>query len=183
MTDAKRRGVQSVVSRKASAVDLVLHEIRRSILSGELPPGSPHPPVHLYRPRVIGGGTSAWGGRCVPYDPIDFERRAWVEGSGWPIGYEDLLPHYVAANSLAEAGRYAYDAREAFPWSPPMIAGFSSEVVRTTGLERFSCPTDFGRRYERRLRVAPDIRVLQGAVCIGIRLAADSSTVRMLVWP
>ncbi|MEJ2869760.1 GntR family transcriptional regulator [Actinomycetospora sp. OC33-EN08] len=35
------RGVQSVASRKASAVDLVLHEIRRSILSGELPPGQP----------------------------------------------------------------------------------------------------------------------------------------------
>lgn len=33
--------MQSVVSRKASAVDLVLHEIRRSILSGELPPGQP----------------------------------------------------------------------------------------------------------------------------------------------
>ena len=35
------RSVRSVASRKASAVDLVLHEIRRSILSGELPPGQP----------------------------------------------------------------------------------------------------------------------------------------------
>lgn len=34
-------GVQSVAARKASAVDLVLHEIRRSILSGALPPGQP----------------------------------------------------------------------------------------------------------------------------------------------
>jgi DNA-binding GntR family transcriptional regulator len=33
--------MRSVASRKASAVDLVLHEIRRSILSGELPPGRP----------------------------------------------------------------------------------------------------------------------------------------------
>ncbi|MFC5063653.1 GntR family transcriptional regulator [Actinomycetospora atypica] len=30
-----------MASHKASAVDLVLHEIRRSILSGELPPGRP----------------------------------------------------------------------------------------------------------------------------------------------
>lgn len=36
-----RRTVQSVAARKASAVDLVLHEIRRSILSGDLPPGQP----------------------------------------------------------------------------------------------------------------------------------------------
>lgn len=39
--DAGPRGVRSVAARKASAVDLVLHEIRRSILRGELPPGQP----------------------------------------------------------------------------------------------------------------------------------------------
>lgn len=33
--------MRSVVSRKVSAVDLVLHEIRRAILSGELAPGQP----------------------------------------------------------------------------------------------------------------------------------------------
>jgi len=36
-----RRGMRSVAERKASAVDLVLHEIRRSILNGDLPPGQP----------------------------------------------------------------------------------------------------------------------------------------------
>lgn len=41
MTAEVSRGLRSVASRKASAVDLVLHEIRRSILSGELPPGEP----------------------------------------------------------------------------------------------------------------------------------------------
>jgi len=41
VTAGESRGVRSVASRKASAVDLVLHEIRRSILSGELPPGQP----------------------------------------------------------------------------------------------------------------------------------------------
>lgn len=40
-TGGDARGVRSVAARKASAVDLVLHEIRRSILSGELPPGRP----------------------------------------------------------------------------------------------------------------------------------------------
>jgi len=35
------RQVQSVVGRQKSAVDLVLHETRRSILSGDLPPGQP----------------------------------------------------------------------------------------------------------------------------------------------
>jgi DNA-binding GntR family transcriptional regulator len=34
-----RRGVQPVAARKMSTVDLVLHEIRHSILTGALPPG------------------------------------------------------------------------------------------------------------------------------------------------
>ncbi len=39
--DADCPRVRSILSRRASAVDLVRHEIRRSILSGELPPGQP----------------------------------------------------------------------------------------------------------------------------------------------
>ncbi len=41
--------------------------------------------------------------------------------------------------------------RRAGPGAPPMIRGFDSALVRTNALERFSCPTDFGRRYARRL--------------------------------
>jgi len=38
-TADRRRGVQPVAARKMSTVDLVLHEIRHSILTGALPPG------------------------------------------------------------------------------------------------------------------------------------------------
>lgn len=38
-TAGRRRGVQPVAARKMSTVDLVLHEIRQSILTGALPPG------------------------------------------------------------------------------------------------------------------------------------------------
>ncbi|MEY4712849.1 MAG: hypothetical protein RIS88_2299 [Pseudomonadota bacterium] len=133
-----------------------------------------HSPPHRYRLRGLGGSSAIWGGRCMPLDPIDFEARSWVPYSGWPLDYEALRPYYVAANALAEAGRYAYDAQEALPGAPPLVRGWHSETVRTQGLERFSCPTDFGRRYARRLRLSPAIRVLRGAVCTGIRLAPDT---------
>lgn len=152
----------------------------QALYEGEVADERLHSPPHRYRLRGLGGSSSLWGGRCMPYDPIDFEARPWVPHSGWPVSYEELLPHYVAANALAEAGRFAYDAREAFPGSPPMIAGFASEVVRSTGLERFSCPTDFGRRYRRRLQLAPRLQVLQNAVCTAIRLQRDGSAVDTL---
>ncbi|HVE53776.1 MAG TPA: GMC oxidoreductase, partial [Ramlibacter sp.] len=91
----------------------------------------------------------------------------------------DLQPFYPEANRLAEAGRFAYDAKDALgPDAPPMFKGFASDLVRTDGLERFSCPTNFGQRYARRLRVAPDIRVLLGANCTGLKLVPHGRTVR-----
>ncbi|HYF21207.1 MAG TPA: GMC family oxidoreductase [Ramlibacter sp.] len=147
---------------------------------GEVADERMHSPPHRYRLRGLGGSTSLWGGRCMPYDPIDFEERAWVPHSGWPISYEGLLPWYAQANAWAEAGRFAYDARTALPSAPPMFAGFDSEIVRTHGLERFSCPTDFGRRYRKRLEVAPDVRVLTGAHCTHIRLDPAGGSVRHL---
>ena len=72
----------------------------------------------------------------MPLDPIDFETRSQVPHSGWPISLEDLLPFYPQANTLAEAGRFSYDANEALgPTAPPMIRGFESQLVATSGLE------------------------------------------------
>lgn len=147
---------------------------------GEVADERLHSPPHRYRLRGLGGSTSLWGGRCMPYDPIDFEERPHVPHSGWPISYEGLLPYYARANRWAEAGCFAYDARTALPQAAPLFAGFESDIVRTHGLERFSCPTDFGKRYRRRLEVAADVRVLTGAHCTAIRLEADGGQVRAL---
>ncbi len=142
-----------------------------------------HSPPQRFRMRGLGGSSIRWGGRCMPLDPIDFEHRPWVPGSGWPIDAAELAPYWGPATEWAEAGcggLEAYDAHRALPEAPPMIAGFFSEAVYTRSLERFSCPTDFGRRYRRRLELAPGLRVLQGAVCTALRLSADGLAVRAL---
>ena len=36
------------------------------------------------RLRFFGGTTNIWGGRSIPLDRIDFEKRDWVPYSGWP---------------------------------------------------------------------------------------------------
>src|SRR5215470_8753780 len=56
-----------------------------------------HSPPHRYRERRFGGSTTIWGGRCVPLDPIDFESRDYMSGSGWPLSREALLPYYSRA--------------------------------------------------------------------------------------
>jgi choline dehydrogenase-like flavoprotein len=62
------------------------------------------------RLRFFGGTTNIWGGRSVPLDRIDFEKRDWVPHSGWPITLDDLQGYYRTAHDTLELGRYDYDA-------------------------------------------------------------------------
>ena len=140
---------------------------------GEVADARQHNPPERYRLRTLGGASAIWGGRCMPMDPLDFETRPQLPLSGWPLSWHELQPFYEAANQWAEAGRYAYSAREALPGAAPMLAGFESPSLSTDGLERFSCPTHFGRRYQRRLVLAPQLRVLLGASCTHLQLAED----------
>ena len=151
----------------------------QSLYKGEVADEQMHSPPDKYRQRRLGGSSSIWGGRCMPMDPIDFETRSHVQNSGWPISYADLLPYYPAANSLVEAGNFSYEADEALgATAAPMIEGFNSSKIRSTGLERFSCPTNFGKRYLNRLQLASGVRVLLGANCTGLRLQADARSLK-----
>lgn len=153
----------------------------QTLYEGEVADERLHSPPDKYRQRRLGGSSAIWGGRCMPFDPIDFETRSHVPHSGWPLSYEDLLPYYPQANALAEAGRFSYDAAEALgPQVRPMIEGFDSLRVSTSGLERFSCPTHFGSRYAKRLQLAPGVQVLLGANCTAVRLQEDGQAVRTL---
>lgn len=138
-----------------------------------------HSPPHRYRQRRFGGSTTIWGGRCMPLDAIDFERRGWIADSGWPIGPQDLAPWYPEANRLCEAGDFAYTVAEAFGPAPrrALVEGFESEAFRSDTLERFSLPTDFARRWRRPLERAPQLRVLLGASAT--RLELDESGRRL----
>jgi choline dehydrogenase-like flavoprotein len=114
-----------------------------------------------FRQRQFGGSTTIWGGRCMPFDPIDFEERNYVPHSGWPINLDDLTPFYPKANRICEAGEFAYTAAQAFP-KPirPMIEGFKSGHFTDEALERFSCPTNFAARYGHKLKAARNVRVV-----------------------
>jgi choline dehydrogenase-like flavoprotein len=59
--------------------------------------GFPYYPLDESRLRLFGGTTAVWGGRVVQLDPIDFERRPWIEHSGWPFGKKELAPYYTEA--------------------------------------------------------------------------------------
>lgn len=151
----------------------------QALYAGQVRDATLHPPPDRYRVRRFGGSTTLWGGRCIPFDPIDFEPRDWVPDSGWPIAFEQVQAYYPQANALCEAGRFAYTAAEAFVQPPaPLIAGFHSLDFDTGTLERFSRPTDFGARYAARLQAARNVRVLLHANVTAIDVGDDRTQVR-----
>ncbi|WP_326533332.1 GMC family oxidoreductase [Pseudorhodoferax sp.] len=153
----------------------------QGLYAGEVADERLHSPPDRYRQRRFGGSTTIWGGRCMPFDPIDFEARDFVPNSGWPIPYEEIARHYPEANRLTETGRCDYDADAVFADpGAQMFGGFRSDRLHTTSLERFSCPTNFGARYGERLRLAPDVTVVQNANCTGIGLDDGGQLVRRL---
>jgi choline dehydrogenase-like flavoprotein len=152
----------------------------QDLYAGEVADEAMHSPPDKYRQRRFGGSTTIWGGRCVPYDPIDFEARPYLPNSGWPISYAEVARYYPAATALCEAGESDYDGATALGPEQAMLAGFHSTRVSTNSLERFSCPTNFAARYGQRLRRAANVRVLTGANCTGVLLQADGRAVRAL---
>ncbi len=145
---------------------------------GHAAPTGSHEPLEENRRRMWGGATSAWGGRCIPFDEIDFSARPWVPHSGWPFGKAELDPYYAQAMQLCDAGPAQFRTEEAFPNAQgEMITGFDSAQVVTDRLERWSPPVHFGKHYAEDLRRAENIRVLLHANCLGVRLDATGQRV------
>ena len=54
----------------------------QALYDGEVVDPDLHSPLIKYRQRRFGGSTTIWGGRCMPFDEIDFETRCWMPHSG-----------------------------------------------------------------------------------------------------
>jgi choline dehydrogenase-like flavoprotein len=137
---------------------------------GEFYEGSathPHPEPKQFRRVGFGGTTAVWGGRCVPFDPIDFEPREQTGNVSWPVAYDEVARFYPAAMDYCDAGRFDFLAATSMPNSGPIIPGFSGDdAVDAAHIERYSLPTDFGKRYRQRLQRSKNVTVMLGLRCL-----------------
>jgi choline dehydrogenase-like flavoprotein len=122
------------------------------------------------RSRFLGGSSNCWGGWCRPLDPWDFEKRDWIDHSGWPFGLEELAPYYERTHALLKLGPPNFepdfwvssinrpDVRRM-----PLVTG----RVRDT-ISQFSPPARFGKLYRQVLRRSDRIRVYLYANAVNI---------------
>jgi len=127
-----------------------------------------HAPVSLTVRRQVGGTSTIWGGRCVPYDPVDFAPRPFLDVPAWPIGYKEVQRYFERTCDWMVCGRAAFNTSELPHLPSGIVPGFVDGSVLGSSLERWSLPTDFGKTYQEHLERSPRVRLLTGVTCTEI---------------
>jgi choline dehydrogenase-like flavoprotein len=154
-------------------------EEAQDLAAGELGPQTYATPETV-RLRYFGGTTGHWGGWCRELDAVDFEARAFVPLSGWPITKDALTPWYARAQEILHLGPQRYSDSEA-------VAAASNvrlPIPRTSDIEpvlfEFSPPIRMGEVY-RSLIEKSDTRCFLNATVSDIRMSDDATRVNTLV--
>lgn len=135
-----------------------------------------HSPMSITTRRQVGGTSTIWGGKCVPYDPIDFDHRPFIGPVRWPITYDEITPFFGRACWWMDCGRPIFDATSVDHLPNALIPGLPNGDVRTSSLERWSLPTDFGVHYREHLRRSTSVRLVIGLTCTQIVCLPESQT-------
>lgn len=143
--------------------------------------GPIHPPINECSRRQVGGTSVIWGGRIVPFDPIDFDDRPYMPDSRWPIAFEQIKPFYDKASLYARAGKPLFNTRE-LPnvTQTSLVPELPDGDVVSSSLERWSV-INYGAEYEQQLRASDKINVVHGLTCTEIETAETDVGKRRVV--
>lgn len=164
--DLVRRGLTVIVLESGlAAPDKQIQSLSDAII------GSPraHHPMDLAVSRSLGGSSRLWGGRCVFLDKIDFERREYVPGSGWPIDFGDLASHLPRAAELLGCNDGGFKDSDWHRWNDP--------DVETASLERWVNELRTLRGWPE-LKTSKLLKVFLDATAVGIGLDPDGRAIK-----
>ncbi len=132
--------------------------------------GKEYEDLRAARLRFLGGSSNHWGGWCHPLDRHDFERRAEVPYSGWPISYEDVRPYQARAAEILEI--------EDFP-EPRIVEQSAGNLVEVA--YRYS-KVKFGPKYLDVLKGSERIDLVLNANVTDAQLDTETSRVTSLTY-
>ncbi|HEY0785895.1 MAG TPA: FAD-dependent oxidoreductase [Acidobacteriaceae bacterium] len=136
--------------------------------------GYPLEGLHVGRRRALGGTTTAWPGQLVPFDPVVFEQRPWVEEVGWPIDRCTLDPFYARAfDLLGLEQRMSDDAVWGALKTRLPDLGNDLDVFLT----RWTPEPNFAVLFKDEIARHPKLHVLVNATATGLLMAGDQKTV------
>ena len=139
--------------------------------------GQHYYPLKSARLHYFGGTTGHWAGGCSVFDPIVFQKRDWVDHSGWPITDKDLVPFYKRAHVNLDLGIYEFNVNYWRKQDPELIPLLPTEDVFWNKLWRYSPPTRFGEKYKETIVNAKNIHLYTYANVVDIHANENVSKV------
>jgi choline dehydrogenase-like flavoprotein len=130
--------------------------------------GHPYYPNKASRLHYFGGSTMHWGGMCSTFDDIDFEKRDWVENSGWPLQRKDIAKYYPEAGSILDLGSSEWDLAHWQKQNDELIPLPLNRDVIWDKIWQFSPPTRFGTKYKAAVLASPNIHLYTYANVVDI---------------
>ena len=142
-----------------------------------LDPATHHAP-EITVARRLGGASNLWGGRCLPFDPVDFAPRPWLSGpSGdlpaWPVGPAELEPWLGPACAWLAAGDPVF--------AEPLPGVAADPAFGFESLERWSNRPRIQELHGPALAAAPNLLVALGATVTGFE-DADGGRIAAVGW-
>jgi len=135
---------------------------------------SRHPSLEVVTRSGVGGTSAIWGGRCVPFDDVDFEHRSFVPHSGWPVSHHELKPWYLKASHYLDCGEGGF-VMPAAGWDDG--SGISFDTV-----ERLSSQPRLARRFKDNLKNSRLLSLVLGRVASGLDIDDSGNLVRSLTF-
>lgn len=162
--------------------DVVVLESGRNRVSPELTEASRativnprrHAPMEIAVCRALGGTSWTWGGRCVAFDDVDFEARAYVPHSGWPIVHDEVKPWY------SRAAEYLLCGNDTFYSSPRYLGNLGGDFS-VASLERWSTESRLALVHGKRIERSERITLCLNSTVVALNLGADGRVVESLL--
>ncbi len=131
-----------------------------------------HAPMDVASCRALGGTSRWWGGRCVPYDDIDFSQRPYAPGTDWPLTHDEIKPWYEKAAAFLDFRKAAFS--EPHPdWTP-------LDEITFDQLERWVPRIAMGAVHRKQLEASKAIHVLMNATVTELCLSANETHLEAL---
>lgn len=141
--------------------------------------GVPLGGAHEMRFRTFGGSTTRWAGQAMPLLDEDFDARAWVPGSGWPITGADLATYYDRASDLLAIDRFGSPPESRWPAALAAPPAFDRARLRSL-YSQFTAQPDFRRLFGAALRADPRVTIVLDATATEILLDQAQGSVDLV---
>ncbi len=148
-------------------------DIQDSAKAELLTPLTHHPP-DIAVSRRLGGGGHLWGGRCVPFDSIDYAPRPWLNLPGWPFDSTEMDDYLADACAELACG------------APVFLHGHNVPLSKDSPftldrLERWSNQPLTAKLHRAEIAADPDLALVLGVMLTGVIRREDGGVMALRV--